>query len=207
MSRHPVFARVYAATSARAEGGEIGDGRRASVRGLRGHVLEVGAGSGLMFPYYPPEVTDVVATEPEDYLRRRAVRAASRAVVPVTVDDSRAEDMPYPDGVFDAVVFALVLCSVDDQGAALAEARRVLAPGGEMRFFEHVRPQHGWARSVADRLDRWGVYPRLAGGCHAARDTAAAITRAGFTIETLEEVYPGGSVLPVPFIRGVARPE
>jgi ubiquinone/menaquinone biosynthesis C-methylase UbiE len=202
---HPVFARLYAFLSARAEGGDISRNRRATLQGLHGHVLEVGAGNGLMFPHYPPTVDRVVATEPEDYLRRRAVRAAQQAPVPVAVDDSRAEHLPFPDGAFDAVVFALVLCSVDDPPAALAEARRVLAPGGEVRFFEHVRPRHGWKRGVAERLDSWGIFPRLAGGCHLARDTDAAIARAGFAIEAVDEVDVDGQALPVPFIRGVAR--
>jgi ubiquinone/menaquinone biosynthesis C-methylase UbiE len=203
---HPVFARLYARLSPRAEVGGIGDSRRATVRGLHGRVLEVGAGNGLMFGYYPPDVTRVMATEPDDYLRRRAVRAAANAPVPVDVDDSAAERLPYPDGSFNAVVFALVLCSVADQGTALSEARRVLAPGGELRFLEHVRPHPGWKRLVADRLDGWGIFPRFAGGCHLARDTAAAITAAGFTIDGVDEVHMDGDALPVPFIRGIAHP-
>jgi ubiquinone/menaquinone biosynthesis C-methylase UbiE len=179
--------------------------RRATLQGLHGHVLEVGAGSGLMFRHYPPAVDRVVATEPEGYLRRRAARAAAQAPVPVAVNDSRAEHLPFPDGAFDAVVFALVLCSIADPAAALAEARRVLVPGGEVRFFEHVRPRRGWKRVVADRLDDWGIFPRLAGGCHLARETDAAIARAGFAIEAIDEVDVAGQVLPVPFIRGVAR--
>lgn len=114
--------------------------RRATVDGLTGRVLEVGAGGGLMFTHYPRGVTAVVATEPEPYLRRRAELAARRAPAPVTVGDAVAERLPFADGEFDAVVFALVLCSVRDQAAALAEARRVLAPGGQVRFLEHVRP-------------------------------------------------------------------
>lgn len=204
-TRHPVFARLYAALSPRAEARGMAAERKATVEGLEGRVLEVGAGSGLMFPHYPREVTAVVATEPEPYLRRRAELAARRAPVPVTVGDAAAEHLPFGDGEFDAVVFALVLCSVRDQAAALAEARRVLAPGGQVRFLEHVRPHGRWGRRVATALDASGAWPLLGGGCHLARDTGAAIRDAGFDIQHLEETRPPGDPLPVPFIRGCAR--
>ena len=158
-----------------------------------------------MFAHYPPGVTSVLATEPEPYLRARAEQAARRAPVPVAVGDAAAEHLPYGDAAFDAVVFTLVLCSVQDQAMALAEARRVLVPGGELRFLEHVRPHGRWGAGMATALDASGIWPLIGGGCHLARDTEAAIRGAGFHVEHLDHVRPAGDPLPVPFIRGRAR--
>lgn len=203
--RHPVFARLYAALSPLAERRGMARERGIAVEGLRGRVLEVGAGGGLMFRHYPPAVTQVVATEPEPYLRARAMRAARDAPVAVTVSDAMGEHLPFADDAFDAVVCVLVLCSVADPPAVLDEMGRVLAPGGELRFLEHVAPARGPGRRVAQVLDRSGIWPRVAGGCHLCRDTGAAIRDSGFVIERMEQGRPRGEPLPVPFIRGVAR--
>jgi SAM-dependent methyltransferase len=136
--RHPVFARVYARVGHLMDA-EIGDHRRRLLAALTGRVLEVGAGNGLNFPHYPATVTGVLAVEPEPYLRRLALAAASQAPVPIRVVDGTAEAMPAPDGAFDAVVASLVLCTVTDPDQAWAETRRVLRPGGRLRFYEHVR--------------------------------------------------------------------
>ena len=118
--------------------------------------------------------------EPEPYLRARAEHASTEAAVPVQVVPGGAERLPFPDGTFDAGVASLVLCSVRDQDTALAELRRVVRPGGELRFYEHVRawtPLLAAAQRAADR-----AWPLFNGGCHLTRDTEAAIGRA-FTIE------------------------
>ena len=106
--------------------------------GLRGRVVEIGAGNGMNFAHYPATVDEVVAVEPEAYLRAKAEQAADRAAVRVSVRDGVADALPIPAAGFDAVVASLVLCSVADPGAAVAEMRRVLKPGGELRFMEHV---------------------------------------------------------------------
>ena len=118
---------------------EIGDHRRRLLTGLTGRVLEVGAGNGLNFPHYPATVTEVLAVEPEPYLRRLALAAARSAPVPVRVVAGTAEALPVPDGAVDAVVASLVLCTVAELDQALAEVGRVLRPGGTLRFYEHVR--------------------------------------------------------------------
>jgi ubiquinone/menaquinone biosynthesis C-methylase UbiE len=149
--------------------------------GLAGRAVEVGAGTGLNFRHYPPAVTEVVAVEPEPYLRARAEEAAASVPVPVAVVDGMAERLPLDDAACDAGVASLVLCSVADQAAALAELRRVIRPGGELRFYEHVRSASPWTARAQRAVDV--VWPLLAGGCHTARDTVAAIEAAGFRVE------------------------
>jgi ubiquinone/menaquinone biosynthesis C-methylase UbiE len=153
--------------------------------GLRGRVIEVGAGNGLNFSHYPPTVTELIAVEPEAFLRARAEEAARSSSVRISIRDGTADALPVPDAAFDAGVASLVLCSVPDQATALAELRRVIRPGGELRFYEHVvskRPGPARLQRIADRTIR----PFLSGGCHAARDTLAAIERAGFVVERSE---------------------
>jgi ubiquinone/menaquinone biosynthesis C-methylase UbiE len=153
--------------------------------GIAGRVVEVGAGTGSNFGYYPPAVTGVLAVEPEPRLRAAAEQAAQAASVPVDVVDGFADHIPAEDGVFDAAVVSLVLCSVPDQTAALREVRRVLRPGGRLYFWEHVRDEGGRLGRVQDVLDRT-VWPTMCGGCHTSRDTAAALSAAGFTVERME---------------------
>ena len=202
---HPVFARVYARLSPRTDGRGGAEHRRELLAGLRGRVLELGAGNGLNFPYYPAKVTEVVAVEPEDYLRARADGAAQTGPVPVTVVDAVADQLPFPDGSFDAAVTALVLCSVPDQATALLELRRVLRPGGELRFYEHVRPSNPRTAAVWQRADDWNIYPRISGGCHAARDTEQAIREAGFAVERCRRFPFKGGPVSAPHILGLAR--
>ena len=115
---HPIFARFYALVAAGAEKAGADQHRREALSGLSGRVIEVGAGNGLNFGYYPPAVTEVVAVEPEPHLRAKAMEAASRAPVRVTVAEGDAEHLPAEDASFDAGVVSLVLCSVPDQGRA-----------------------------------------------------------------------------------------
>jgi ubiquinone/menaquinone biosynthesis C-methylase UbiE len=202
--KHPLFARLY---SRLVDPAEAGEHRDQLLAGIVGRVIEVGAGDGRNLGHYPQEVTEVLAVEPEPYLRTRAEKAAAAAAVPVTVVDGVADRLPAEDESFDAGVVSLVLCSVPDQPRALAELRRVIRPGGELRFYEHVlSPKPRMAR-VQRLLDRT-FYPRLAGGCHCARDTAGGIEAAGFEIETIDRFpfnptpFPGEGF---PHILGVAR--
>jgi ubiquinone/menaquinone biosynthesis C-methylase UbiE len=170
-------------------------------------VVEVGAGNGINFEHYPATVAELVAVEPEPRLRRAATEAARGAPVPTEVVRGVAAKLPFDDGSFDALVVAGVLCSVPDQGTALAEFRRVLRPDGELRFYEHVRSRRpGFAR-YQDRADL--VWPLLMGGCHPNRDTAAAIAAADFRLERCRGFgFPAQARLyPVmPRILGIARP-
>jgi ubiquinone/menaquinone biosynthesis C-methylase UbiE len=202
---HPLFARLYARLSPRTDSRGGAEHRRELLAGLRGRVLELGAGNGLNFPFYPGAVTEVVAVEPEDYLRARADGAAETAPVRVTVVDAVADQLPFADGSFDAAVASLVLCSVPDQASALSELHRVLSPGGELRFYEHVRPNHPRTAAIWQRLDDWNIYPRIAGGCHAARDTERAIRDAGFSVERCRRFPFKGGPITAPHILGLAR--
>jgi ubiquinone/menaquinone biosynthesis C-methylase UbiE len=203
---HPIFARAYARAAPRMDRAGFGARRVQLLAGLAGRVIEVGAGSGLNFPYYPPEVTAVLAVEPEPHLRKLAEAAATDAPVPVEVVDGTADRLPAPDAGFDAAVASLVLCTVPDVPAALAEVRRALRPGGQLRFLEHVRADTpGLAR--AQRVLDATVWPFFGGGCHSHRDTLAAIAAAGFTIAEVEHLRfpPTGPAGPTsPHILGTA---
>jgi ubiquinone/menaquinone biosynthesis C-methylase UbiE len=193
---HPLFARYYARTSLTMERGIAGH-RRTLLEGLSGRVIEVGAGNGLNFAHYPPGVTSVLAVEPEPLLRRIAQENAGHARVPVEVVDGTAEHLPVDDQSCDAAVTSLVLCTVPDPGKALAEVLRVIEPGGQLRFFEHVRSR-STARHRIQRLLDATVWPAFGGGCHTGRDTEAAITEAGFVIERLDRLSSAATSIPFP---------
>ncbi|MFD4941080.1 class I SAM-dependent methyltransferase [Streptomyces sp. NPDC058239] len=185
---HPVFARFYARMSVAAEtGAGLGAVRSELLAGMSGRVIEIGAGNGLNFAHYPPAVSEVVAIEPERSLRQLAVRSALRAGIPVDVVPGAAEALPVKSEAFDGAVTSLVLCTVRNVERSLAEIVRVLRPGGELRFFEHVRADDRAMAATQRALDRT-VWPLVTGGCHTARDTLAAIERAGFTVETYRRV-------------------
>lgn len=164
--------------------------RRKIIEDARGEVLEVGAGTGFNFPYYRDAKT-VVALEPEEAMRRRAVSRLAEAAVPIEIVPGDGERIPFPDDSFDTVVFSLVLCAIPHPERALAEARRVLRPGGEIRFYEHVRSAKPGTARWQDRLDRpWSAFNR---GCHANRSTLATIEATGFSIAELEEFDLSGA--------------
>lgn len=204
--RHPLFARFYQRFAAVAERAGASEHRDRLLAGLHGRVVEIGAGNGLNFAHYPATVTEVVAVEPEPYLRARAAEAASTAPVHVMVLDGTADAIPLPDQSVDCGIASLVLCSVADQAAALAELHRVIRPDGELRFYEHVAADDPrWARRQR-RSDR--VWSWFAGGCHITRHTENAIAAAGFNIETCDRFLFQpclGAKLAAPHIIGRAR--
>ncbi len=202
--RHPLFARFYSRLASGMEHRGLGDLRDRLLTGLSGVVVEVGAGDGANFAHYPPAVTRVVAVEPEGYLRGRAAARASDDRFDVV--DGVAGRLDLADDSADAVVFCLVLCSVPDVAAALAEAHRVLRPGGELRVLEHVAADGGKPLARVQRALDATVWPRLFGGCHTGRDTVAAIEGGGFRFTSLERFrFPESSVAPVaPHVLGRA---
>jgi ubiquinone/menaquinone biosynthesis C-methylase UbiE len=203
----PRFARMYLRSAASAEQRGATDHRQRLLEGLRGTVLEIGAGHGLNFPHYPPEVSEVIAIEPEPTLRSQAETAAENASARIRVLAGVADELPVADASAAAVVASLVLCSVPDQQHALAEIRRVLRPNGELRFYEHVVPRCQPKRLLLQVIDRSGIWPTIAGGCHPARDTTEAIMQAGFDIEEIERFdFSAQRFEPlIPHILGIAR--
>ena len=183
---HPIFARIYQRLSVSMEAAGVAEHRTRLLTGLVGRVVEVGAGNGLNFSHYPDTVTEVIAIEPEPYLRARAVLAAQNAnAVKISVIDGDAEHLPLEDASVDCAVASLVLCSIPNQSAALAEIRRVLRPGGELRFYEHVRASDVWSARLQHLVDP--IWTRFAGGCRLTRNTLEAIQAAGFVIDECEE--------------------
>jgi ubiquinone/menaquinone biosynthesis C-methylase UbiE len=204
--RNPLFARAYARMSERESEEQI-EHRRETLAGLSGRVLELGAGNGRNFGFYPAEVAEVLAIEPEPFMRQRAVEAAADAAVPIRVIDATADELPLADSSVDAAVTSLVLCSVPDQSRAIGELHRVVRPRGELRFYEHVHADRQPLRAVLAALDRSTLWPRLAGGCHPARDTLGAISAGGFEVERSRRfAFAAGWGQPrIPHIIGVAR--
>ena len=178
-------------------GGPFRQLRQECVRGLSGTVLEVGFGSGLNLPWYPPEVTKLWFIEPSEEARRMAREAI--AAVPFPVEPlggpvaATAEAIPLPDGAVDAVVSTWTLCTIPDAERALAEMRRVLAPGRPFRFVEHGRSPDASVARWQDRLTP--LQKKLAGGCHLNRPIDRLIEQAGFRLEQVDRFYvPGPKV-------------
>jgi SAM-dependent methyltransferase len=203
----PRFARMYLRSAKTAEQRGATDHRRRLLEGLSGTVLELGAGHGLNFPHYPTAVTEVIAVEPEPTLRGHAAAAADDAPVAIRVLAGVADKLPLENESVDAAVASLVLCSVPDQDRALAELHRVVRGGGQLRFYEHVIARCQPKRTLLQIADRSGLWPTIAGGCHPARDTGAAIERAGFQIQSSDRLMFAASRFEpaIPHILGIAQ--
>ncbi len=197
---HPVFAALYDVISRRAEKKFLASHRAHLAGGASGLVLDVGSGTGINFGYYPSHA-EVVGIEPDPYMLRRAQARADRLGRGVKLLAESAEELPFPDGSFDVAVATLVFCTIPDPDRALTELKRVLHPGGELRFLEHVRAKMpGWARFQDFMTPVW---KRIGAGCHPNRDVISAIKWAGFRIEELEH-YEFGPYPVRRFVRGVA---
>jgi SAM-dependent methyltransferase len=185
----------------------IREKRRKLLAAASGRVLEVGAGTGFNLPHYPDSVEDLTLTDGMDGMLRRAERRAGETGRHVTTTRAPVESLPFEDNSFDTVVASLLLCSVDDQDRALAEIRRVLRPGGQYLFLEHVRSVDP---KVARNQDRWeGVWGVVAMGCHPNRDTLPQIQSAFDVTELEQSELPLGPRIVRPYVlgRAVAGPE
>ncbi|PZN95514.1 MAG: SAM-dependent methyltransferase [Alphaproteobacteria bacterium] len=183
------------------------EARRAALVGqARGDVLEIGFGTGATLPFYDPAgVTSLTVVEPSEGMNRRAAARLAAARVPVTSVPGMGEGLPFADARFDCVVTCLTLCSVTDVPQVLAEIRRVLKPGGQFLFLEHVLsddPGRGrWQRRLTPLQKVVGV------GCHLDRDTAAMVRTAGFALGAVpQEIEPafGGLAPLLPVIAAAA---
>lgn len=204
---NPFFARLWVAMSKR-EPESLRRLRRENLAELSGRVLEVGAGTGTNFAFYPDTVTEVVALEPERRLAAFAKRAAATAPVPVTIDTGTVEQ--FTDGdTFDAVVCSLVLCSVDDPEQVVGQLYSLLRPGGQLHYLEHIASSGPRARlqKFADAT----LWPRIAGNCHTHRHTEEQIVGAGFRVTGARREWTFPAWVPVPvaeFAIGIAvKPE
>jgi ubiquinone/menaquinone biosynthesis C-methylase UbiE len=202
-----LFGRVYACCydqfMDRIDRAGAAEHRRRLVEEAGGEVLEIGAGTGKNLPLYKA-AERVVALDPDPAMLARAHDAAREARVSVDVVEGDAMALSFPDASFDTVVFSLVLCTVPDVERALTEARRVLRPGGSLRFYEHVRAADPRLSRWQDRLERpWGWVVR---GCHPNRDTPAAVAAAGFGVLSLEEFdFPAMHPIVRPHVIGFAE--
>lgn len=196
---HPWFAAVYDRLNTSMERGFMRDVRQELVGGARGRLLEIGCGTGASFPYYGSN-RDLVATEPDPHMLERARRRATELGLAIQIEQAAAEELPFDDRSFDTVICTLVLCTVRDPARALAEVKRVLRPGGELRFCEHVRLRNRIGALVQDAISP--LWQLIAAGCHPNRDTGRTIREAGFEITQLDWV----EAAPVPvFVKGIAR--
>jgi len=165
--------------------------RERTCEGLHGRVLEVGFGSGLNIPYYPPGVTSVAAIEPADTGWKLAGRRVSAAPVPIERTGLDGQTLPLSDNSCDAALSTYTLCTIPDVTAALDELRRVLKPGAALHFLDHgLAPDPGVQR-WQHRLDP--LQQRLFGGCHLTRPIAELVTEAGFTISEVDIFYEKGA--------------
>jgi ubiquinone/menaquinone biosynthesis C-methylase UbiE len=169
----------------------------------RGRTIELGAGTGANLDLYPAEVSELVLVEPDPHMLRQLRRKLAGSSRNAELVQSPAEHLPFEDSSFDTAVFTLVLCTVPDPTAALAEVSRVLRPGGRMLFIEHVRAEDPGLARWQDRLERpWRF---LGDGCHCNRDTVAAIEASPLTLEHLErDRLPKAPPVVKPLVRGSA---
>lgn len=197
------FAAFYDRALKQTEENGLRDMRRELLAGARGRTVDVGAGTGANVGLFGGEVTELVLAEPGEHMAKRLRRRLQDEGSDAVVVESPAEALPFADGTVDTVVFTLVLCTVPDQAAALAEARRVLAPRGRALFIEHVRSEDPRLARWQDRLHRpWRLF---ADGCNCNRDTVAAIEAAGLEIERLQRGELPKAMPPVrPMVRGSA---
>jgi ubiquinone/menaquinone biosynthesis C-methylase UbiE len=189
------FAVAYDRMSMRSEEAGLRNQRRSLLEDAMGDVLEIGAGTGLNLPHYPPAVISLTLTEPERPLLPRIEDRARRHGRQALIIRAPAEELPFEDGSFDTAVTTLVLCGVDDQPRTLGELRRVLRPGGTLLFLEHVRSNDD---SEARLQDRVNGFNRLVAGCDCNRRTLGTIEAAGFEVKRVEH----GAIPKVPrFVR------
>ncbi len=183
---HPVFTKLYTWLARAEDSGAIGHYRTQVSAGLSGRVLVVGLGPAEDLHHLPDSVTEVVALEPSASMRREAAGAVARAPFPVEVIDGVGEAVPLPDDSVDGVLFAYVLCTVDDPAQVVAEAVRVLRPGGTIAVLEHVAAAQGtWMRRAQRAFSP--VWPYFTGGCRCDRDTRSVLAGAGLDVSQLED--------------------
>ena len=179
--------------------------RRRVCEGLAGDVVEIGFGSGLNVPFYPPAVTQVTAVEPADVGWKLAGKRLRETRVPIHRAGLDAGSLPFPDDRFDAALSTWTMCTIPDIATAVRELRRVLKPEGTLHFVEHGLAPDESVRRWQHRLEP--VQKRLFGGCHLTRRIVDLLRNGGFAISELDVYYEQGAPKPLGANSlGVARP-
>jgi ubiquinone/menaquinone biosynthesis C-methylase UbiE len=194
------FAALYDRSLKGTEEAGLREMRRETLSEARGRTIDIGAGTGANLGLYPQTVTELVLSEPDKYMVRRLRHRLAETDQRVQLIEAPAARLPFEDASFDTAVFTLVLCTVPDPEAALAEVARLLRPGGRMLFLEHVRAEDAGLARWQDRLERpWRFF---GDGCHCNRDTVATIEASPLTLERVER---GRLPKAPPLVRPMAR--
>jgi len=197
------FSALYDRLTKKTEEAGLREMRRQTLAAASGRTIDIGCGTGANLGLYPDAVTELVLAEPDPHMVKRLRPRVSAAGIDAEVLEAPAERLPFEDASFDTAIYTLVLCTVPDQPAALAETARILKPGGKLLFVEHVRADDPGAARWQDRLH--GPWKFFADGCHCNRDTLAGIEAAGFTVESAtDDEMPQAPPLIRPLIRGSA---
>jgi SAM-dependent methyltransferase len=192
---HPWASRLYLAVEPAVER-VVGPHRQHQSRLAAGRVLVLGAGTGLDVPAIAPYAKALTLLEPDPTMRQLLARRHPDVPLLAAV----AEDIPAPAAAFDTVVSSLVLCSVTDVDQVLREVFRVLAPGGQFLFLEHVRSAHPARFRVQAALEP--AWRRIAGGCHLTRDIEAMLEASPLEVVAVDRIRPTALL---PLLRGLAR--
>lgn len=201
------FAAIYDRAFAATEDAGLRRMRAELLSAARGRVVELGAGTGANLDLYPDAVEELVLTEPDPHmgkqLRAKAAAVATGAAPAPTVLEAPAQRLPLDDSSCDTAVATLVLCTIPDPAAALAEVARVLKPGGRLLFLEHVRAEDPGRALWQDRLEKpWRF---LGDGCHCNRDTVATIAASPLKLGEVEHgTLPKAPPIVRPLVRGSA---
>jgi len=197
------FSATYDRFLAGTEEAGLRDRRRETLAAARGRTIDIGAGTGANLGLYPEAVTELVFSEPDPHMAKRLRHKLGESGRRAEAIEAPAERLPFEDSSFDTAVFTLVLCTVPDPAAALAEAARILKPGGKLLFVEHVRAEDARLARWQDRFERpWRF---VADGCHCNRDTVATIEASPLTLERVERgLLPKAAPIVRPMARGSA---
>ncbi len=186
-------------------GARFGELRSRALQGLAGEVLEIGFGSGTNVPWYPPEVTRVVAVDPATVGRKLAAKRLAASPVDVEFAALDGDRIDVPDASLDAALSTFTLCTVPDEVATLGEIARILRPGGRVYFLEHGRSDDTRVAARQDRFD--GIQQRIAGGCHLTRDHTAMLAEAGYDdIECANFTITGPAAMSYLYAGSARRP-